>query len=155
MLTLEEIIKNSKDSRETKRAIAVKVSLFGIKHKEIADIVTVSEAFVSKWRGIYETEGPEALLLKHKGSQGYLSSSEIDAVIAFLKTKTHYTIEELLDHLENNYEVVYKSKQSYYDLFEMAKLSWKKTEKVNPKKDEDLVKPILRTVLRKDSSIVT
>jgi hypothetical protein len=35
---------------------------------------------------------------------------------------------------------VYKSKQSYYDLFSSARISWKKSVKVNPKFDEELVK---------------
>jgi len=36
--------------------------------------------------------------------------------------------------------VVYKSKQSYYELFDRAKISWKKTQKTNPKFDKGLVK---------------
>jgi hypothetical protein len=33
----------------------------------------------------------------------------------------------------------YESKQSYYDLFLAAGISWKKTTSVNPKADEDAV----------------
>jgi len=36
--------------------------------------------------------------------------------------------------------VIYKSKQSYYELFARAKISWKKTQKTNPKLDKELVK---------------
>jgi putative transposase len=36
--------------------------------------------------------------------------------------------------------VIYKSKQSYYELFARAKISWKKTQKTNPKFDKELVK---------------
>jgi transposase len=36
--------------------------------------------------------------------------------------------------------VSYKSKQSYYELFARANISWKKNRKVNPKSDEELVK---------------
>lgn len=39
----------------------------------------------------------------------------------------------------DTYQVVYKSKQSYYDLLKEGGLSWKKTEKVNPKRDEAVV----------------
>ena len=45
-----------------------------------------------------------------------------------------------MNHLEDKYDVVYKSKQSYYDLFEQGRVSWKRSQKVNPKFDEDLVK---------------
>jgi transposase len=34
---------------------------------------------------------------------------------------------------------VYKSQQSYYDLMNEAGLSWKKTQKTNPKKDDEQV----------------
>jgi len=32
--------------------------------------------------------------------------------------------------------VIYKSKQSYYDLFDEAGISWHKSQKVNPKRNE-------------------
>jgi len=34
---------------------------------------------------------------------------------------------------------VFESNQSYYDLFALAGISWKKTQKSNPKKDPELV----------------
>ena len=37
------------------------------------------------------------------------------------------------------YLVIFKSKQSYYDLLSLGGLSWHKTQKSNPKKDEVLV----------------
>ena len=36
--------------------------------------------------------------------------------------------------------MIYKSKQSYYELFERANISWKKTQKLHPKFAEELVK---------------
>jgi len=37
--------------------------------------------------------------------------------------------------------VIYKSKQSYYELFDRGKISWKKTQKTNPTfDDKELVK---------------
>jgi len=35
--------------------------------------------------------------------------------------------------------VVYKSKESYYQLLKEGGLSWKRSEKVNPKRDEEKV----------------
>jgi putative transposase len=37
------------------------------------------------------------------------------------------------------YNVIYESKQSYYDLLKEAGMSWKKTTKINPKADPDAV----------------
>ncbi|WP_414623458.1 hypothetical protein [Calothrix sp. CCY 0018] len=34
---------------------------------------------------------------------------------------------------------MFESNQSYYDLFKQANISWKKTQKKNPRKDPELV----------------
>jgi putative transposase len=43
-------------------------------------------------------------------------------------------------YVEQEFGVIYKSKQSYYELFARANISWEKTQKINPKSDEELVK---------------
>jgi putative transposase len=50
-----------------------------------------------------------------------------------------YTPEELRDYLESEYGVLYKSKQSYYDLLHEGGINWKKNENVNPERDEEKV----------------
>ena len=49
-------------------------------------------------------------------------------------------IGRLVTYLDREFGVIYKSKQSYYELFERAKISWKKTQKTNPKSEVELVK---------------
>jgi len=139
MLSLEEIIVNSKDTREVKRALAVKMVFGGISVKEIEAILLVSDSFISKWKLSYETEGAGSLLLKYKGKKSYLDEGSRVEVVQFLQTKTTFSIEELRDYLEANYQVVYKSKESYYRLLKEGGLSWKRREKVNPKRDEEQV----------------
>jgi len=129
MQTVEEIIKYSNDSRELKRALAVKMSLTRIKHQDIANFLQVSPSFISKWCLIYEQQGALALLLNYQGKVGYLSEDEKQEVILFLRQHSHFSLEQLRDHLEEKYQVVYKSKQSYYDLLNEGGLSWKKTKK--------------------------
>ena len=46
---------------------------------------------------------------------------------------------ELKQHVLDTYNVVFASPQSYYDLFKAAGISWKKTQKCNPKLDPQLV----------------
>ena len=48
-------------------------------------------------------------------------------------------MKEIVEYIKNKYNVIYKSQQSYYDLLTDAGLSWKKTQKDNPKKDEEKV----------------
>jgi transposase len=46
------------------------------------------------------------------------------------------TVEEVRDHIEARYGIVYQSKQSYYELLEAGGLSYHRTEKGNPKHNE-------------------
>ena len=135
--------------RECKRALAVKLDLQGYSSAFIEELLDVSGSFIRKWRQQYKQYGIERLYLQYQGSQGYLSSEERTAVINFLKTKAYYSVEALRDYVEERYAVVYKSKQSYYDLLHEAKIGWKKTEKSNPKKDEEQV-VARRTALKKN-----
>ena len=57
----------------------------------------------------------------------------------FIKTKSTCRLEELINYIQETYGIIFKSKQSYYNLLSNAGMSWKKTEKVNPKKNDLLV----------------
>ena len=134
MLTLKNII-DTGDSREIKRALAVKMVILGFKVKDICDALEISVAFVSKWKIIYEKEGAKGLLLHYKGGPKFLTDVQRREICFHLKDKPHYSIEELRDLLERRYGVVYQSKQSYYELLKEAGLSWHRTQAVNPKRD--------------------
>jgi putative transposase len=124
---------------ESKRALAVKMYLQGYVIPLIMSLLDVSEPFIRKWVQQYKKYGIDSLQLQYKGSQGFLSPEEHRQVITFLEEKDYYSLEELQAYLLKTYHVQYKSKQSYYDLLHKAKLSWKKTEKVHPDKDETKV----------------
>ena len=76
----------------------------------------------------------------YQGAKGKLTSEQRIEIIEWLKNKDYWHLDELMNHLEDKYDVLYKSKQSYYDLFEQGRVSWKRSKKVNPKFDEDQVK---------------
>ena len=78
-LKLEELIKTSKEPRELKRALAVKMIMSGLKVKEIEGILQVSDSFISKWKLIYEKQGTSGLRLKYQGKKSYLDEKEISA----------------------------------------------------------------------------
>jgi putative transposase len=136
---LHEFIQTNPDPREMKRAVAVKMYLHGYKHREINQSIGVSSSFISKWTQAYIKGGLGALKLEHQGSQGYLSAAQITAVNDWLERQDAWSLEKLTEHLATEYEVVYRSKQSYYDLFRRAGISWKKTQPHNPKEDPALV----------------
>lgn len=136
---LNELLQSNPDPRELKRAVAVKMFLQGYKHREIQGIIGVSSGFISKWTHRYQQMGVSALRLAYSGSVGYLEPEKRQAVITWLKTKNYWNLAELQHYIEDEYGVVFDSKQSYYTLFEQAGISWKKTQKHNPKEDPALV----------------
>lgn len=136
---LTDFIASNPDARELKRAVAVQMVLKGYKHREIGESIGVSSGFISKWTGVYEQLGVSGLKLGYPGSVGYLEPEQRQAVIAWLKRKNYWNLAELQVYIEAEYEVMFDSKQSYYTLFEQAGISWKKTQKRNPKADPEWV----------------
>ncbi|WP_169250406.1 helix-turn-helix domain-containing protein [Candidatus Competibacter phosphatis] len=47
--------------------------LLGFKIKDICDLLEVSDAFVSKWKIIYENEGAGGLRLHYKGGPKFFN----------------------------------------------------------------------------------
>lgn len=133
MEELLNFIDTARDARELKRAIAVKLTLEGYIHAEIIKILNVTSGFISKWKQAFEAKGVDGILLGYQGSTGYLDKKQRLEVIKWLKQKDDWLLEELATHLCQEYDVEFKSRQSYYDLFTQAGLSWKKTQKRNPK----------------------
>ena len=138
--SLESFIESVSDARELKRAMAVKMAIQKYPHKLIAQLLSVSNTSISDWKKAFKTNGLEGLRLKYKGSEKYLNLEQIAEVISWLNNKQYWHLDELVNHLDNQYGIVYKSKQSYYNIFSSANISWKKSQKTNPKFDEELVK---------------
>ena len=59
--------------------------------------------------------------------------------MAWLKTQSYWNLDELVSYLDQQYGVIYQSKQSYYELFASSGIRWKKSQKTNPKHDTQLV----------------
>ena len=144
MLNLEDIINNSEDVRELKRALAVSMRTEGTDVSDICKGLKVSDSYVSNRKIIYEREGAEGLLMKYKGSKGYLGADSRKEIIGYIEECEYISTEELRDHIEEKYGVVYKSEQSYYDLLKAGGKSWHKSQKKNPKRNEE------RVILRRE-----
>ena len=137
-MTLDDLMNNG-DPREIKRAISVKMFLSGFSRESISSILNVGVDFVTKWNKIYREQDVNGLLLGHIGSEGYLTDEERRSIHKYIKTHETMTIEELSSYIKTNYGVSYSSPSSYHKLLHEANMSWKKTEKVNPKRDEEAV----------------
>ena len=136
---LETFLTEKRDAREYRRALAVKMALKGYAYDVICDILSVTPGFISQSKKAYEEYGIPGLLLKYKGSQSFLSPEERQAVIAWLQEQQAWNVDQLKSHIQDTYGVVFQSRQSYYDLFAAAKITWKKAQGMNPRRDPALV----------------
>jgi len=119
-----------------KRAVSVKMSQQGFSAAQICQVLNVSPQYVSKWKGQYEAEGVAALRLGYHGSEGYLREEQRQKILQWIEAHQTLTVEAVRDYLEEHYGVVYQSKQSYYELLEAGGMSYHRSEKANPKRDE-------------------
>lgn len=129
MTDLDEIINQSTEVREVRRALCVKMALSEMATSQICEMLNVSQPFVSKWRMKYEAEGREALLLGYHGSASYLKTEQREETLRWIGSQETIRAEEVRDYIEAQYGVVYQSKQSYYELMQAAGMSYHKSEK--------------------------
>ncbi|MDB9527402.1 winged helix-turn-helix domain-containing protein [Oscillatoria sp. CS-180] len=136
---LKSFIGIERDARQVKKMLAVKLIYQGYGYEVITGILEVFLGALSKWKQAYERDGLVGFRPQHKGRQSYLRPSERKAVLQWSQTKAIWELNELESHLAETYDVVYESKQSYYDWLATADLSWKKTSQVNPKANAQAV----------------
>ncbi len=136
---LTAFLAEKRDSREYRRALAVKLALLGYRYEAICEMLDVTLGFVSQSKKAYEAQGTAGLTLKYQGTQPYLSASQRQAVIDWLKKQQEWSVERLQEHIETTYDVVFQSRQSYYQLLADAGISYKQAQRTNPKRDEEAV----------------
>jgi len=152
MESLNKIINESKDVREVMRALSVKMTLMEMPTLQISQMLNVSEPYVRKWRVKYQSEGAKGLLLGYQGSESYLTQEQRTEIVQWISTHESIAVETVRDYIEDNYGVVYQSKQSYYDMMQEAGLSYHKSEKRNPKRDEAQVSARREEIKKKQSN---
>ena len=77
---LDDFINQTKESKEIKRALAVKMILSGKSYREIKELLNVSHSFISEWKNQAIFHGVESLKLQYKGTQGYLEAVEKEQI---------------------------------------------------------------------------
>ena len=120
---LDRFLGEKRDSREFKRAIAVKMALKGYAYSEISELLDVYPSFISEWKQAYLEQGVAGLELKYQGAKRLLSQSEREAILSWLQSQEEWSVEQLREHVETSYQVVFQSRQSYYDLLAAAKIT--------------------------------
>lgn len=133
--SLSAFIASNPDARELKRALAVQMTLLGLKQGAIQTILGVQSSFISTWKQRYLAEGVACFGLGYKGSKPYLSADQRDQINAWLATQSPPSVASLASYIQTQFGVVFGSSQSYYDLLAQAGYSWKKTQARQPKTD--------------------
>lgn len=139
MTSLDEVINTSRDVREVKRALSVKMLQNGITPGQIHGLLNVSVQYVSKWKTQYEAHGVSSLLIAYKGTEGYLDAHQECSIVQWIQNQKTLSMEALIDHITQQYGVTYKSKQSYYHLLDLGGMSFHRSEKANPKHNTEKV----------------
>lgn len=137
---LADFLNSNPDPREIKRALAVKLVLSGYAYRAIKESIGVSYGFISKWKTSFEARGIPGIQLAYKGSKSLLTKEQTEEIIAWLLSQEHWDVSELEMYLIEQYDVVFQSAQSYYELLNKARISWQKGQQVNPRKKPELVK---------------
>ena len=123
-----------------KRALAVKLALKGYVYRAIENILNVSQGYVSKWKKTFIAQGIQCLKLGYTGAKTKLTREEVESTIKWLLCQEYWDISELEIYLREEYDVIFKSKKSYYNIYRKAKITRQKSERVNPRKKEEEVK---------------
>jgi putative transposase len=135
MNKLAELIEETRDARELKRALSVNMGQSGIAAAQVGELLQVTPQCVRKWQRRYEGEGVEGLRVGYRGSESYLSGKQRQEVEEWIGTHETVGVEEVRDYIEEQYGVSYRSKQSYYEFLEAGGMSYHRTEPGNPKHD--------------------
>jgi transposase len=150
MEELDQLIKNN---LEFLRAMAVKLRQKGMANQDVAELLNVTESFVSTWNTKYEKEGISILKPAYKGSKSYVPENEKKEILFYLKKQENITVYELIDYIKRTYNIEYKSLESYYTLLKEGGMSWHRTAPANPKKDEAKIEAVRAEIKKKWTNI--
>lgn len=136
---LKKFIKSNPNEKEMRRALAVKLTIEGYKYRQISKILEVSVGFITKWNQAFKCGGLSALKSSYQGGKGYLNQVEIRGVIEWLIEQKAWDISDLEVDLIEKHDVVFQSRQSYYQLLKEARITWQKGEQTNPRQDPEAI----------------
>ncbi|MCT7991971.1 IS630 family transposase [Laspinema olomoucense] len=138
---LKEFINQTQNIREWKRCKSVILRKTWVSYKEISQLIEVSYSFINRANNLYKNQGLSGLKVKYKGSKSYLSEAQKNQVKAWLlESPAQRNISELERHIMEQYDVVFKSLESYYSLLKESRLTWQKANKENTRKDPEAIK---------------
>ncbi len=106
---LAAFIKSNPDVRELKRGLAVKMAIQEEPYQKTTQLLGVSNFWISDWKKNFKTKGIEGIRLGYKGSKKYLPDEQSTEIVEWLRSREYWQVEELINYLDNEYGVGYKS----------------------------------------------
>lgn len=134
---LNDFIRSNPKPEELKRALAIKLVWQNDTYNSRKERLCVSVGFISKWKKAFERHGIKKIQLCQEGSKGYLSRKEKEDVVDWLIQQESWDISELETFKIEKYDVVFKSRQSYYQIFKETRIKWQKGEHKNPRQNPE------------------
>jgi transposase len=142
-LTLAEIIalkqahRACKDKRAADRIKAVYSLGMGFSVEDVVSILMLDEETLRNYVKRYQSGGINALITEHYlGSFSKLSAIQLQGLTAHLEQNTYITVEAVIAHVEETYDVLY-SVSGMTDLLHRLKFTYKKSKLVPAKADKE------------------
>lgn len=168
---LKSIIKKPNYAIEARKASTILMLNKDLNMETIVSITGYNKTRIYQLRNRYLKEGIKSIQLKTRGIRKLLKEEEMLEIIETLKTKlpkdlgyagaNSWTTGVLSNWIYSKYEVLYKSKTSYYVIFKKSKLTFHKPGKVYEKHDEEKtrkwikeMKPIIEKAFNDKSSVI-
>src|SRR5215475_1546755 len=133
---LTTLIEETTEVRELKRALRVKRREGGLPTEAVGEVLHLPPRTVRAWYQRYEREGVEGLRVQTRGSESYLSVEQRQEIEDWLGAQETITVEGGREEIEARSGSIYQSKHSYSDLMDARGLSYPRTEKGKPKRNE-------------------
>src|SRR5258705_4227544 len=97
MNRLAQLIEETTEVRELKRAVSVKLGERGLAPEAVGEVLQVTPRTVRKWRQRYEREGVEGLQVRNRGRESYLSVEQRQEIEEWLRAQENPTPAEVTD----------------------------------------------------------
>ena len=160
IIALKQAHRACKDKRAADRIKAVYSLGMGFSLEDVVSILMLDEETLRNYVKRYQAGGINALITDHYlGSFSKLSVIQLQELTAHLEQNTYLTVEAVIAHVEETYDVLY-SVSGMTDLLHRLKFTYKKSKlvpaKANKEKQEHFLKQLeeLRASKSKDDPIL-
>lgn len=146
---LSRFISSSQDSRGIRRAQAILMLTGNQSLDWIGRLTSFGRSQVFNWRKIYQDKGLAGIQSKPRQTASLLTKRQRQELTETLKKKTpkdlgyeadYWTTSLLGYHIDQQYQVKYKSKTSYYLIFKDSKFTYHKPGRVYQRRNEQAVR---------------